>query len=33
MEKLFSMVLKVSTEQRLFDTLEYTKMKGTREFK
>ena len=33
MEKLFSMVLKVSTEQRLFDTLEYTKKNGTREFK
>ena len=29
----FSMVLKVSTEQRLFNTLEYTKKKGTREFK
>ena len=28
----YSMVLKVSTEQRIFNTLEYTK-KGTREFK
>ena len=30
----FSFVLKVSTEQRIFNTLEYTKKKGTiREFK
>ncbi len=27
------MVLKVLTEQRIFNTLKYTKKKGTREFK
>ena len=27
------MVLKVSTEQCIFNTLEYTEKKGTREFK
>ena len=32
-EKLFLMVLKVSNEQRIFNTIEYTKKKGTREFK
>ena len=31
--KMFSMVLKVLTEQRKFNTLEYTKKTGTREFK
>ena len=29
----FSMVLKVSTEQPIFNTLDYNKKKGTREFK
>ena len=28
----FSMVLKVSTEQPIFNTLDYNKKKGTREF-
>ena len=29
----FSMALQVLTEQRIFKTLEFTKKKGTREFK
>ena len=33
MKICFSMVLKVSTEQRISNALEYTKKKGTWEFK